>query len=109
MSEEERAARIARDYAYSKEILILRQREDILRERLTQNQLRGRPRGRPAGARTVTRLELERVIDRLRVDDRKVTQAVVAREYPCGLTTLKDWLRVHPGAWAELQARGRSR
>jgi hypothetical protein len=104
MSDDEE--RMAERYLYSREILIGRQRNEALRARLTPNQLRPRL-GRPAGSSTITRPELEAVVDRLRINNRDVSQRVVAIEYPCGLTTLKDWLRLHPGAWAELTARGR--
>ena len=108
-SDEDRAWDLQEHYRAGVSNLLADQRIELLTSRLTPNQLKKRPIARSAGSSTFSLADLEAGVDLLRLNRDKVTQVRLARECNIGATTLKTWLRLHPGVWDALKSRGRDR
>ena len=109
MSDEDRA-REDEDRIFNRSVgtLQLVERLRLALSRLTPNQMRKRPIGRPTGP-VVTLAELEATVDRLARDRVKPSQSRLADAVPYSRSALSRWFQRHPEAWPALRARWRDR
>jgi hypothetical protein len=69
--------------------------------------LQSRIRGGRSRGQSITLGELETGVDKLRREQRKLTQSTLARTCHIGRTQLTDYLSDHPGTWKALEIRHR--
>jgi hypothetical protein len=88
----------AEDEAFARSLSMLRwfDRFDLLRKRLTPNQIRAKPKGAPSGASIVDAEILDQAVDRMRRNRTKFNVVNLARESGYGRNTILRWSKKHP-------------